>query len=388
MQYWYWSALAATSAVIKDNVWINRAGLYKLYPNIYVMLHGKSGIKKGPPVNMAKKLAQGAGGVNIYTGRSSIQGILKDMGTTQSAPGGSLVNKSKSFICSSELTSSIVEDKVALTILTDLYDRNYNDDQWKSLLKMEHFSLRDPTITMLTATNEAHAAEFFLGKDVHGGYFARTFIIYAEKRNRVNSLMFAPEAGPAYKDFIEYLKVIGKLQGEMEMDHEAKIYYDKWYTSFIESIDEQKIDDPTGTLNRFGDSVLKVAIVTALATTPDLCLKKDHIEEAISQCEKLIGNVRKVTLGKGGSESARAESKALIMLDLAEREPHAINRDALNKKYWRRHSSKEWDEIMQDLEAAKVIEIVHSGDGTSYRMPEEQVIKIRRHLAGKNNSEV
>src|SRR4030095_9455275 len=176
--FWYWSALAAVSAVVKDQVWLYLQIFY-FYSNIYVMLHADSGLKKGPPISMARQLVKAVGNTRIISGRSSIQGILKDLGTAQTVEGqkGKFNQKSTAFICSSELTSSLVEDRVATDILTDLYDRQYNIGTWRSLLKMESFNLVDPTITMLTATNEAHSTDFFGKKDIHGGYFARTFII-------------------------------------------------------------------------------------------------------------------------------------------------------------------------------------------------------------------
>src|SRR6478736_4398036 len=75
--FWLWGGLASISAVVKDNVWIDRQ-IYKLYPNIYVMFHAESGLKKGPPISMAKQLVRGVGGTRIISGRSSIQGILKE----------------------------------------------------------------------------------------------------------------------------------------------------------------------------------------------------------------------------------------------------------------------------------------------------------------------
>jgi hypothetical protein len=127
--FWRWAAISVLSAVVKDNVWINQQ-IFNMYPNIYTMFHADSGLKKGPPVNMAKKLVKMVNNTRVITGRGSIQGILKDLGTVQTAPGGKLVGggKSVAFICSSELSSSIVEDKVATKILTDLYDRIYNED--------------------------------------------------------------------------------------------------------------------------------------------------------------------------------------------------------------------------------------------------------------------
>ena len=75
--FWFWSALAAISAVMQDKVWLDRQ-IYKLYPNVYIMLHAESGLKKGPPISAAKQLVKPVNGTHIISGRSSIQGILKD----------------------------------------------------------------------------------------------------------------------------------------------------------------------------------------------------------------------------------------------------------------------------------------------------------------------
>jgi hypothetical protein len=212
LSFWWWGGVASISAVLKDNVWMDRY-IYNLYPNVYIMLHADSGLKKGPPIAMAKKLVKPVGGINIYQGRSSVQGILKEMGTMRSAPGGKVETASTAFICSSELSSSIVEDPVATKILTDLFDRQYNEDDWKSLLKAEQFKLNNPTISMFTATNEAMSEDFFTKSAIQGGYFARTFIVAETKRNKKNSLGYPPEYIPRYKEFTDYLIQLSKLKG-------------------------------------------------------------------------------------------------------------------------------------------------------------------------------
>ena len=106
--FWYWSGLCAISAVVKDQVYLERWA-YKLYPNIYVMLHADSGLKKGPPVGLAKTLVKRVNNTRVISGRSSIQGILKELGTAQSTPGSGKVNaKSCGFIVASEFSSSLV----------------------------------------------------------------------------------------------------------------------------------------------------------------------------------------------------------------------------------------------------------------------------------------
>lgn len=330
---------------------------------------------------MAKQLVRLVGNTRVISGRSSIQGILKDLGTVSTTPGGHINKKSVAFICSSELTSSIVEDKAALEILTDLYDRNYNEGEWKSLLKMESFTVKDPTITMLTATNEAHAEEFFIKKDVQGGYIARTFIIYEKQRNKINSLMYKMEHPPDYKRSAEYLKEVAKLNGEIIISSEGMTFYDQWYHEFTATVDNSGMNDSTGTLNRFGDSVLKVAILLALADRPELTIEEGHLTRAVVLCEKLIGNVRKTTMGRG--RSVFAQHKALLINELIERDNHTITRQQINKKFGLWATSSEWDEIIRDLAVADVLKVELQGTNTIVFMTPERAKEIKRHLEGK-----
>jgi hypothetical protein len=402
--FWYWSAIAALSAVVKDQVWLDRQ-IFKTYPNIYVMLHADSGLKKGPPISMAKQLVSPVKNTRIISGRSSIQGILKDLGTAYTQPGGKLQTKSVAFICSSELSSSIVEDKVATKILTDLYDRQYNIGEWKSLLKMETFELKDPTITMLTATNEAMSEDFFTKAAIQGGYFARTFIIYEKSGTVNNSLIFPLTNPPNYSSSADYLKQVAELKGPFEdlaklekangytfrkqkfgrdvYFNEVGIIYDDWYENFKEMIKVTEHRDETGTMNRFGDSVLKVAMLLALAEKPELIISAEAMHQAILECERLLGNVRKTTIGKHGISQA-ALLKTLIIMELLNREPHQVSRAMLMKKMWANYeNASEFDDMMLSFDQAGMIKTSTIGNQIIYTMPEEQVRELKEFMAGK-----
>ena len=405
--FWYWSAIAAISAIVKDNIWLDRAEVFKTYPNIFVMLHAESGLKKGPPVAMAKQLVSAVNNTRIISGRSSIQGILKKLGSGETQPGGKIPMKSVAFICSSELSSSIIEDKVATKILTDLYDRQYNFGEWASLLKMEEFTLKDPTVTMLTATNEAMSEDFFTKSAIQGGYFARTFIIY-EKEGKVNNSLIFPLANPPnYKLSADYLRQLSALKGEFaplasrtneKTDYyryhkvkfgrdiyfsEVGIMYDDWYETFKENIKLSETKDETGTMNRFGDSVLKIAMILSLAQHPKLEMTPEAMGEAILECEKLLGNVRKTTLGKQGISQA-ALLKTMIIMELLNREPHQVSRAMLMKKMWANYeTATEFDDLMQGFDASGLIVTSSVGNQILYTMPDTQVKEMKEFMAGK-----
>ena len=407
--FWRWSAITAISAVVKDNVWLNQQ-IFNLYPNIYTMFHADSGLKKGPPVNMAKKLVKLVNNTRVITGRGSIQGILKELGTAYTQPGGKVQQKSVAFICSSELSSSLVEDKVATKILTDLYDRIYNEGEWRSLLKMETFTLKDPTITMLTATNEAMSDDFFTKSAIQGGYFARTFIVYEKQSDRVNSLIYPLEDKISYDSVADYLKELAGLVGPFKplaitektdeyrfkkikigkrgpreiWFNEVGVIFDDWYENFseIKKIDENR--DSTGTMNRFDASVLKVAMLLSLAQEPKLEITEEAMRSAILECEKLLGNVRRTTLGKQGI-SQSAILKTWIIMEMLNRDTHQISRTVLMKKVWQHYSTpEEFDNMMQSFDAAGMIVTSSIGNQIIYTMPESQVKELQVFMAGKH----
>ena len=402
--FWYWSGLCAISAVVKDQVWLDRAGAYKLYPNIYVMLHADSGLKKGPPVSLAKDLVKRVNNTRIISGRSSIQGILKELGTAYSLPGGKVINKSVGFIVASEFSSSLVSDPAAMTILTDLYDRQYNEGEYRSLLKMETFQLKDPTISMLVATNDAHFEDFVQGKDIRGGFIGRMFVIAETEVQRLNSLM-VPLANPPKRDvLVQHLQDLSKLAGPFrplgsreeseEFSYkketafgtvymtEAGKLYDDWYDDFYTSIKEAADKDATGTVQRFGDSVLKVAMLLSLAESVSLVIKPKHFQEALAVTEPLIGNVRKATLGKRG-KSDFAEKKGIILKEIIACPSYQISRARILKKYMMDLKAVELDEIMQEFDQAGIIKTQNIGNQIIYQMPDEMAEKLKAHFRGK-----
>jgi len=120
--FWYWSGLCAISAVVKDSIYLDRDA-FKTYPNIYVMLHAASGLKKAPPVGLAKRLVKGVNNTRIISGRSSIQGILKELGTAHTVPGGKISNKSTGFIVASEFSSSLLYLSISANLLLSFSDQ-------------------------------------------------------------------------------------------------------------------------------------------------------------------------------------------------------------------------------------------------------------------------
>ncbi len=106
------------------------------------------------------------------------------------------------------------------------------------------------------------------------------------------------------------------------------------------------------------------------------------MQEAVLQCEKLIGHARRVTMGKKG-KSSYATQKVMIIEKLAKRDNHMITRAQLMMDMHYHLNSNELDEIMKGFDESGLIKAEMQGNTLVYVMPEYQVEKLKAWLEGK-----
>jgi hypothetical protein len=352
-EYYYWGALAAISAVVANNVYLDRF-YYKLWPNIYVILVGRSGLRKGPPIQLAKSLVEEVNNTRVFAGRSSIEAIIDQLATaTTKEGGGPPIMDARGFLVSSEFASFIIQNDAALTILTDLYDRNYNDKNWGYLTKGGgQKNLKEPYLTMIGASNEVHFKDVVPQNALGGGFVARTFIIHADKKSTSNSLTERPVNLINTHELAEYLKELAKLKGQFMWTREAKELYDAWYAEF----DNSEFEDDTGTLERISDSVLKVALLVSLSRSTSLEILRADIEEGIRKCLGFVPGARKVALGAQGKSISR-EGTAVVLRYLLQHPEHAVSKTKLLQKFWGHFNADELKVIVDSLVVARAVRL-------------------------------
>jgi hypothetical protein len=361
-RYYYWSALVAIAAVVKDRVFLDKF-YYKLAPNIYVLLVGRSGLRKGPPVNLAKSLVREIDNTRIFSGRVSIQGVIADLSKARTkANGGPPIMDGAGALFASEFASFIVQDPSALTILTDLYDGHYNPE-WSYMLRNSPTEkIKSPCLVFLGATNEVHVKDALPDNAVGGGFVARTFIIYADKKSSVNSLTTKPAITFPYADLARELKSIAECKGEFKWSDRGRNLYDEWYTKFQEIESEE---DTTGTMERLHDHILKTAMLVSLSRKRDLVLEYDDIEEAIRACKDFVPGAKRISIGQSGN-SVSAPGTAVLLRELLTCTNNTITRTSALKKHWQHFDSFELDRIAESLYAQKAINIRIIDKETTY----------------------
>lgn len=328
-KYWLWSAITTIAAVVKNNVWVQRysqiTGMMSLIPNLYVFLVGPSGIRKGPPIDLAKLLLTEVNGTQIISGRNSIEAVIQELGHAKTAPGRrGPKTDSTALILSREFSTSLVRNPDALTILTDLYD---SPKEWKNTMKHTGVDrLENVCISILGAMNETHFSDVISEKEITGGFIGRCHIVFSRERARKNSLLRDSAKKYTIEALSAHLKILKELHGPALLTEEATVFYDKWYDEF----DPEGSSDKTGSALRVSDNVLKVALIFALSREPILIIRKDDMETALRICLESTARVETVTRGVGQSEMA-VKQKSFLNAMLGAKE-YRIGRERLLQK--------------------------------------------------------
>ena len=375
--YFKWSALAAISAIVKNNVFLNRYH-YVLYPNIYVMLIGRSGLRKGIPILYARKIVEKLNNTRVIAGRNSIEAIIRELSsaeTTETNP--EVLKDAVGFLISSEFAAFLVRNPDALTILTDLYDGHYNE-QWRNSLKGSGVEkLSNVCLTLLGASNEIHFKDCVPLNAVGGGFIARTILAVSTEKRGSNSLTTEPKHlidVPALAKGLEHLV---KLKGQFTYSKTGMDSYDKWYTRF----DKQVITDTTGTAERLGDSVLKVAMLHSLSRGSSLIITKEDIDFAVEECENCTKGTQQVFLGTG--KQSFADATGMLVKELLKIYPEAISRQNILRKMWGHMDAIDFDRIFETLKQAGIAEREMRGGHEFYACTKAAYEQVKHFTEGK-----
>lgn len=381
--FFYWSAIASISAVLRKNVYINKR-IYKLYPNLYIMFVAKSGLRKGYPVKQAQKLVEACEIMKVISGRNSIQSILQELSRQYTIESGKVMKDAQAFVVNDELDSLLINDPQAQTILTALYDSFYHKNWTNTLKKDGRETLRDLYLTMLTATNPTHLDNFLDGTSMSGGFLGRTIIVYEERKSKINPLI---EEGDAVeiitKPLQDRLIEISKLVGQFKFTTTAVKLYKPWYKDFYERLQTEEIEDITGTAERAGDTVLKLGMILSVNDSCDLTIDKHHIEKAVELFYDASRSSRIVTAGKGKSLDSDKVKTVLGYL-LSKPDYSAYRKQILSARYGD-ISAAELAVVVDTLEQAGLIEILNDKDeGPLYKLQDKYIEKMKGLKSSKS----
>lgn len=363
--FWRWSGYSAIAAVLRDNCY-RRQGDSAIYPSNFVLFLARSSYdRKNNPVVLCEQLVNRVANTKVISGRASIQGIMDELGRTETdRQTGKITKGGAAILFAPELGAAIVEDPAAIKCLTDIYD--FKPNPFKSILRTQpRFQVNKIVFSMLAASNEDMIRDVYSNVAVNGGLLARTMLVMPSEFRPGNSLWEIREKD-SFENLVRLLSQISGLAGEYDVSEEAKEEFDKWYKPFRESYRDRS--EKTGVLGRIHTHALKLAMVLA-ANCMTLRIEKKHIEEAIDICVALLPNYTKFAMSTGSGNIK--EAGAAVLEALLSAKDHKLTQRVLIQQHWSKFDIDMLDKVTNTFVLGGMLERLVEGSEISYRLTQK-----------------
>lgn len=364
-----WAAIVAAGSVVRKQVYIQKGNIYRLYPNLFVLIVGPSGVRKSFPIDLAKRLASIVNSTRVISGRNSIQAVINTLHKAYTLDRTLPLTDASGLLISGEFSNFIIADLSALTILTELFD-TYFVEQWKNTLKHSNQeTLNDVCLSLFGATNDDHFRDRILDKDIKGGFMARTLCVYENQMSQVNDLLDDTDAlGIDWEKLAGRLVEIATLEGKMRFTDAAKAIYKHWYNIFAR---EQQPWDRTGISRRIHDHVLKVAMILSMIRRDDLVIDIEEMEAAFSLCLPIMRNTELIVRGKGKSDTGDLLAQFIDIL--TSRQGYSITRSEFLSLYYSDFNLKVFNEVVEHAEQARMVRSYMDGPDKVYKLSDDTI---------------
>lgn len=235
-----WALLSSVGALLERNVWIP-FGHTNIYPNMYVILMGSPGTRKGSAIRPAKYLMEELGYDKFAPSTAAKEALWFIMSKVNEgafedvlAPGADmsqmLVKPTASplYIMRDEFTAFLGDKaKSMVESLTDLWDNPPEFTNPK--LRTDDVVIHNPTLNMLSGTTPSSLSDALDTLALSGGFTSRVLFIYSQPKDLRIAWPEDRQHSKAQR-MLEYLERARKLKGPLCLTEEVKdliatIYY-------------------------------------------------------------------------------------------------------------------------------------------------------------------
>lgn len=244
--YRAWTAVSVVAACLQRKCYTNWES--QIYPNMYIVLVGPPGNRKGTAMGPGEKLLQDIGLplAAQSTTRESLIRQLKEVGLTDQDSLGNIYLHASLTIFSKELIVFLGAKKDNITLIADLTDWYDCADQWKYKTKTQgEDHVLGVFVNLIGATTPELIRTALPLEAGGGGLTSRMIFVYEDKKGKIVPYPFITDMQRKLRDnLLVDLQRIYLMSGEFELTSDFKREYGAWYV--------EQAENPPFTDYRFG----------------------------------------------------------------------------------------------------------------------------------------
>lgn len=233
--YNVWTALSVAASALQRKCWLQWD--VPTYPNLYTVLVGPSGCRKGTAMFYGRELLDELG-INLSSDSITREALIRELneaGGYSPVEGGQVYHSSMT-IHSPELTVFLGYDNKQLMVdLTDWYDCR---DPWRYTTKTsgkDH--IRASWVNLLGATTPAMLQATMTSDAFGGGLAARVIFVYAAHKGKHVAFPFLiKEDEELRKNLAHDLTAISTLSGRFDLGDSFFAPWEKFYANEDKSV--------------------------------------------------------------------------------------------------------------------------------------------------------
>lgn len=281
-----WAAISIIAGALERKIWVRTLGS-NLYPNLYVILVGPPGVGKTVLTsqiwNLWNTLAEGDSGHKLASSSVTKASLIDDLREAtrkiiRPSEDPPVVTFNSLKICSNELGVLIPGyENDFMNTLTDIYDGHPYSERRRT--RDLNFKIDAPQLNIVAATTPSYLNNVLPEGAWDQGFLSRTILVYSGET--IIRPLFAETSTneKLLKDLTHDLAIIGNMYGKMTFTEDAARCVSDWH---MEKGPPQPEHPKLMHYNtRRTAHLLKLCMVACAATSDELSITLDHVQEAL-----------------------------------------------------------------------------------------------------------
>lgn len=359
----FWTAISVLASALQRKCFVQWGSSLLFYPNLYIILVGPSGVRKGTAMNPGLDLIEDIGKIKVAAQATSLQALIRRLKETNyqdpDLNTGKMQFHSSMTIFSKEFTVFLgYHNRELMSSLCDWYDC---DRKWSyETIARKKEEIIGVWVNLFGATTPSLIRSSLPLDAIGGGLTSRIIYVYEEEIGKMVLLpMETEEEKKLRKDLLHDLDKISMLSGQFKY---TQGFLDLWSDWRVESDKHPPFYDDRfdGYISRRPNHVMKLSMIMSVSRGSgknQMVLTTSHLERAVAVLEEVELKMQGVFKGVGKSDTADILHRVITFLKVSVVKEIPIWQLA-------KHFQGDMDKLMMDrvlatLDSMKMAKVIH-----------------------------